>query len=307
MLRTTTIIWLLLCVAQVTAQEEKARYRLLPGETYFITQELIQETETDNIEFRNNASLTINSTIEFEVKRITPAGDYHFSCRYRDLSLSFFSPRSDLYINSQDQAFSQIKSYLRTLEKHRFGVEMSVFGEFRESDSLDSIINSLFREELPDSLQHDLIIRTLREAFGQNALVSLVNTAMNVYSDTLSEDGSKFAAIAFNARMLPVKNRFYYLAVDDAMLRIQGVGVIEETESIIEQQKGSIVTSMHGQQTYDHLFSRGTGWIRRGISKQRIYMLSTIRGHSELPDGLKIPSYTESEYVFRGGKRGEND
>jgi hypothetical protein len=184
---------------------------------------------------------------------------------------------------------------------------MSVFGEFRESESLDSIINSLFREELPDTIQHDLIVKTLREAFGQNALVSFVNTAMNVYSDTLSDGSSKIAAISFNAKMLPVKNRFYYMPADDDRLRVQGVGVIEETESIIEQEKGSIVTKMHGQQTYDHLFSRGSGWIIRGISKQRIYMLSTIRGQSELPEGLQIPSYTESEYMIRGGKIVGND
>jgi len=307
MLRTYTIIWLIFCFSRATPQEEVVHYRLNPGETYFITQELIQETETDNIEFRNNASLTINSTIEFRVERLSFAGDYHFTCRYRDLSLSFFSPRSDLYINSQDQAFSHIKTYLRALEQHHFAVEMSLFGEFRKSESLDSIIHSLFIEELPDSLQHDLITKTLREAFGQNALISLINTAMNVYSDTLSDESSKFAAISFNAKMLPVKNRFYFMPVDNDMLRVQGVGVIEETESIIEQENGSIVTTMHGQQTYDHLFSLESGWIKRGISKQRIYMMSTIRGHSELPDGLKIPSYTESEYVIRGGKRALND
>ena len=305
MLRTATIILLLFCFARVIPQGEMHRYRLNPGETYFITQELIQETETDNIEFRNNASLTINSTIEFEVKSLTHAGDYSFSCWYRDLSLSFFSPRSDLYINSQNRAFSHIKTYLRALEKHRFGFVMSVSGEFRESESLDSIINSLFTEELSDTMQHDLIIRTLREAFGQNALVSLVNTAMNVYSDTLSDGSSKSAVISFNANTLPVKNRFYFLPVDDEMMRVQGVGVIEETESILEQENGSIVTMMHGQQTYDHLFSRGSGWIIRGVSKQRIYSLTTIKGHSELPDGLKIPSYTESEYLIRGGKRAE--
>jgi hypothetical protein len=307
MLRTTTIIWFLLCFMRVIPQGETPRYRVSPGETYFITQELIQETETDNLEFRNNASLTINSTIEFKVERLTSARDYHFTCRYRDLSLSFFSPRSDLYINSQDQAFSHIKTYLRALEQHQFAVEMSLYGEFRKSESLDSIIHSLFREELPDSLQHDLITKTLREAFGQNALISLINTAMNVYSDTLSDESSKFAAISFNAKMLPVKNRFYYMPAGDAMLRIQGVGVIEETMSNLEQENGSIVTTMHGQQTYDHLFSLESGWIIRGISKQRIYSMSTIKGHSELPDGLKIPSYTESEYVIRGGKRGVND
>lgn len=307
MQHSVVVILMLLCFFPARPQEELLRYNLDIGDRYFITQKLVQQTETENRELRSGASLDINCKVEFKVASIHRCGNYHLECRYRDLSLSFYSPRSDLYISSDNRAFSKIKTYLNELERHPFGLVISAYGEIIKPAPLDSIIHSVFVEERPDTTHHALIIKTVREAFGDNALTSLVNIAMNVYSDTLAGNNIKYSTIAFNAKPMKVRNRFYYVPVDEKLLRVQGVGVIEETVDNYERKNRSIVTTMHGQQTYDLVFNRETGWITRGISKQRIHSLSTIRGHAEFPDGLKIPSYTETEYVILGGRVTESD
>ena len=307
MQQSAAVILMILCFFPVRSQEELPRYNLEIGDSYFISQELVQQTETENRELRSGASLDINCTVEFKVSSIDPDGNYHFECRYRDLSLSFYSPRSDLYISSDNRAFSNIQTYLDELERQPFGLGISAHGEIIKPAPLDSIIRSVFAEERPDSAHHDLIIKTVREAFGENALTSLVNIAMNVYSDTLDDSNTKYATIAFNAKPMSVRNRFYYVPVDEKVLRVQGVGVIEETVDNYTRENSSIATTMQGQQTYDLVFNRETGWISRGISKQRIHSLSTIRGHAEFPDGLKVPSFTETEYIIKGGRVTDSD
>ena len=304
--RSIVVIYILTCFLRVWSQAEIPRYHLKPGERYFITQELIQETKTENSNLKDNITLDINCTVEFMVRSISSDGNYYFTCRYKNLGLSFFSPRADLYISSQNPAFSKIKDYLKELENRSFQIVLSPFGELLEADSLDPVIDSLFSEAAKGTRDHELFTRTLKEAFGSNALSGLVNTVLNVYTSSPDDNRVKDATISFNARSLPVKNSFYYLPVNEKSLRVQGVGIIEESEDIIEYGHTLIRTTMLGQQTYDLLFDRYTGWLIKGVSKQRIQSISTLNEHDHLPEGLKIPSLTTSEYNYKGGKSANN-
>jgi hypothetical protein len=306
MRRFIVVICILSCFLRTWSQAETPRYYLHPGERYFITQELIQETRTENSNLKDNITLDINCTIEFLVRSVTSDGNYYFTCRYKNPGLSFFSPRADLFISSQNPAFSKIKDYLKELEKRSFHMIMSPFGELLEADSLDPVIDSIFSGDIKELQDHELFIRTIREAFGSNALIGLVNMVLNVYSGSPGDNHVKDATISFNARSLPVRNSFYYLPVNEKSLRVQGVGIIEESEDIMEFGHTLIRTRMLGQQTYDLLFDRQSGWLIKGVSKQRIQSISILHAHDDLPEGLKIPSLTTSEYKFTGGKSANN-
>src|SRR6056297_3007182 len=78
MQKSAAVILMILCFFPVRSQEELPRYTLEVGDRYVISQELVQQTETENRELRSGASLDINCKVEFKVSSIDPDGNYHF-------------------------------------------------------------------------------------------------------------------------------------------------------------------------------------------------------------------------------------
>jgi hypothetical protein len=287
----------------VLTQTEPQCYRLQTGEKYFLEQKLIQITESDSREMKGNTSLDINCRLLMEVVSVTD-NEYQFDCQYQDLEISFFSPRSDIYVSSLNKTFQPVEDYLNELEKQTFSIQMSKYGKLLHVEGLDSIINSLIISEMKDTLRHELITKTIRDAFGESALKTLASIVLNVYSKDPAESHTNSSTIYLNSNPFTIRNNLYLVSGKNNTTRIQGVGTILETENITQYNELMMINLMQGKQTYDFLVNNDTGWIIEGVSKQKIYSISTIRGHDELPDGLKIPSYTESEYLFRGGRVG---
>ncbi len=298
--RSVLVICLLHCFLIAWSQEEIPRYKLKPGEIYLITMELIQETETENTDLGENMTIDIDCTIEFQVESISSDGSFHFSCSYKNLAVSFFSPRAELYISSRNQDFSNLQYYLTELENRSFRLVISPYGELLEADSLNPIIESLIPGDTLNRKYHKLIIRTVREAFGSSALLGMVNTVINVYSKSPDTRSVKYTRISYNGSLLPVRKSLFYSMADEESMRIQGVGVIEETEDSFQNGRSVVQTSITGQQTYDLLYDRQTGWLITGLSKQRIHSLFSLKENNELPKGLKVPSLTVSEIKFTG-------
>ena len=303
---TSAIVWLLYFTCS-SSQDLVPGYHLEPGKKYFISQELSQSTSTEG-ELIGNVSLDIKSTLEMDVLSVDETGNYTLSCSYKDLELDFFSPRKDIAISSSNSAFSPVKACLKELEKKHFIVQMSQFGEFVLVNDLDSIINGLTIETMivGEPEQQEMIRKTIREAFGVFAVLNTSNIALHVYGQNCLENCTMESRILFNARMVNITNNLYYSETDDPFFRIQGVGIIQETTTTIELNNYNLVTDLKGSQTYDMMFNNETGWITGGKSKQRIQAMSGLKGHDELPEGLKIPSLTETEFAFRGGELKEN-
>jgi hypothetical protein len=288
-------------------QANLPQYYLSNGQKYFLQLEMSQNTESDNNQLRGEVSLDISETIEFVVDSILKTGNYRLNCLYNNLNLSFFSPQSDLSISSQTNAFSPLIAYLEKLESKPFFIELSKYGEIQSIYGLDSIINSFYLESDYIHSQHELIIKSVKEAFGEEALKSVANIAMNVYSPNMGEKVVKKSNIIFNAKPIGIQNSFYYMETKDQDLRIQGIGLIEASIDSLEFNSMSVLTYMNGNQTYDYLFNTENGWIIEGISRQKIQSLSEIYGHADLPDGIKIPSYTETVYELSGGQIKKED
>lgn len=314
----TTIIILLLASGLLHGQDRPPRYKLEPGDRYFLEQKLSQTTRTEDGNLAGNVSLDISNTLSLEVTLVTAGGNYLMNCTYKSLELDFFAPQADIALSSSNSAFIPIKSYLNTLQESSFTVLMSAHGAFLEVRGLDSIINNLVPAETNDAEatggdeqvkkrseraeSEDLVRKTIHDAFGARALTSTANIALNFYDDTSMYQCVKQTEVLFNGRPVKITNNLYFRTLDDHARRVQGVGVIGESNATLEMNDMLLVTSLKGNQTYDFLCDLPSGWIREGMSKQKIHSLSGVRNHDELPEGLKIPSVTESEYRFRGGK-----
>jgi hypothetical protein len=65
---------------------------------------------------------------------------------------------------------------------------------------------------------------------------------------------------------------------------------------------GEVSSAVSGTQTYDLQMDRETGWPVKSISRQRVVIETTIVRSPYLPEGLKIPSYTETLFEVTGSK-----
>jgi len=306
-MKNRSILFLLACISFLQyAQSAACQYNFEPGDSYFLSQVMIQNTETENNEFSGNVSLDLRFTLLIEVKKITAEGNYLFSCRYKDLALGFFAPQSEISINSQSNEFLPFKEYLLKLEKNPFEMLFSRYGEILNIWKLDSTINTFYFDKSKDAKKHQLIIKTIKEGFGEASLKGVSNICLHVYSVEQTKSVTMESSILFNAKTIDIQNKFYYMPLTDGNMRIQGIGMIPENIDSLKNNRMSMKTIMKGNQTYDLLFAKDMGWIIDGISKQKIQSISILEGHPDLPDGLQIPSFTDTEYRFSGGRIEKN-
>lgn len=283
------------------AQDQIPGYDLEVGDRFFIRQDLNQTTESDNMEITGNASLDIRFRLDMHVTGILPGGSYDITCSYSELALDFFSPSSGHAISSRSDVFTPIQRFLELLEEFDFGIRMSDHGKILRIWNLDRQIRDVTFDGTIDSTKSQVIRQTLTESFGSGAVYSLSSILTDVYNDSSDTRCEKENTIFFNAKPVEIQKTLYYSEAGSENLRVQGIGMITESTGEIKFSEGTIVSTMKGSQTFDYLVDRKTGWIIRGVSKQKIHTLSVIKGNSSLPEGIRIPSITSSEYVFSGG------
>ncbi len=281
------------------AQETEPGYNLHAGEIYEISQVFLQSTESEETYDRGNVSLDIYCTLHAKVLKADKESGYVLECNYNQLKINMFSLDMNISLNSSSR---EVSSYLAMLENYIFLATLKKNGEFLVVSPLDSFINNM--EPALDSADRnrELIIKTLLEAYGNDALVSMANMSLNMYGFNQVNRCIKDVPITFNARTYTIKNTFFINPLVDENWRIQGIGVLQDTKSEITHDQISVVTEVSGRQTYDNLYDSQTGWIIEGVSKQKIQVISTFHGYEPLPDGLKIPSETETEITFKGKK-----
>lgn len=277
-------------------------YKLEKGERYRLSQSFTQNTFTESSNVRGNVSLDINSSVVIEIIDKIDSTGYTIECQYEDLSLSLFSPDMNIALSSENKSFSLILKYLKLLEEHKFGATLSTLGEISNITDLDEYILSFYNSSEKSFNEQDIIIKTVIEAFGEDAFNGFVNLTLNVYCDSPDNRCSKDVVYSFNAKPILLQNSFFMQITKVGERRIQGIGMIEANEEEIEFEGGTISTSLNGKQTYDYLFDNQAGWLIEGHSKQKIYLLSVFHGNKNLPEGLEIPSLTETEFQFSGEK-----
>ena len=76
---------------------------------------------------------------------------------------------------------------------------------------------------------------------------------------------------------------------------LNSMGDFSETVSL-----GLVKSSVSGSQTYDYQIDPESGWLKKCVSRQRVLIETTVVKSSHLPEGLKIPSYTETVFDVKG-------
>jgi hypothetical protein len=107
----------------------------------------------------------------------------------------------------------------------------------------------------------------------------------------------------FNTKAVKMVNRYFLTKVTEAMVMIQGMGMLNSTKEFFETTgMGDVKSTVSGSQTYDFHMDPETGWLKRCVSRQRVVIETTILKSNFFPPGLKIPSYTETAFEVTGGK-----
>ena len=287
----------------VQAQEPGLSYNLQVGESYFLEIDLQQSTHSESIDSEEISFYNL-TRMEFSVDSINAADQFHLSVRYRDLLISMLAPQMDIDISSASGKDKMLSDMVKLLEQGTFSMTMTPRGKLVSLEGLEELFASLASFQTTDTLEHQVIIKTLEEAYGPDAFKSLCNVFIWVYPviNPMS-NWTNDITYYFNTKAVKMVNRYYLTKTTDEMVVIQGMGMLNTLKEFHETTgMGDVKSTVSGSQTYDFHMDPETGWLKRCVSRQRVIIETTILKSNYFPPGLKIPSYTETAFEVSGGR-----
>ena len=295
-----TVLLMALSLAAFS-QDTRLSYNLVTGKRYLLDIVMQQNTRSESL-YSEEISMYNHMKLEFRVDSADPSGLIHMSVRYNDLLLSMLAPGMGLDINSETGKNRVLSDLIDSLQLGRFRVSMAESGELRSIVGLDSIFISLASYPVKDTNELEVILNTLDEAYGPNAFQSLFNLFVAYYPNVQPiNNWTRDLTYYFNTKPVQMVNRYYLSRTTEEVLIIQGMGMINSLEEFSETiSMGDVKSAVSGTQTYDYQADRETGWLKRCVSRQRVLIETTILKSSHLPQGLKIPSYTETVFEVKG-------
>ena len=293
----------LLTFSLSNAQEARLSYKLTPGETYLLDIDLQQDTQTESIN-SEEISLYSLTKIEFKIDSINGANLIYMTAKYKDLLVSMLAPRMNIDINSSSGGNEMLYDMVNFLEQSTFQLVMSTAGELKSMDGLVQLFSSLASHPVTDTMEQEVIMKTLEEVYGPDSFKSMFNLFLWVYPviqpmSSWTNDMTYF----FNTKPVKMTNRYSLTKNTNERLVIQGLGELNATKEYHEiTNMGEVKSTVSGSQTFDFLMNRETGWMNRCVSRQRVMIETTIVRSEYFPAGLKIPSYTETVFEVRGSR-----
>jgi len=293
----------LLVSGPMAGQEPRLYYELQAGESYSLEIDLQQSTSSESNE-REEISFYSLARVILSVDSVHTNRDYELSVRYQDLRISMISPQLGIDISSASGKNPLLSRMVDQLEGDSFQVLMSPAGQLKELRGLEGLFAVLEAQEALDSLEQEVILNTLNEAYGPDAFSSFFNLFVWIYPvispmSNWTNDITYF----FNTKAVKIVNRFVLSKATDDLLVIQGLGMLNANKEFYETTNmGDVKSSVSGTQTYDFQVDRRTGWLQKCVSRQRVLIETTILKSNYFPSGLKIPSYTETVFEVKGSK-----
>ncbi len=297
-------ILLLLCSASaVHSQDARLSYNLVPGEKYILDIDIQQTTSSESI---NSEEISMYSRIkvEFRIDSVTPSGLIHMTVRYHDLLLSMLAPGMGLDINSGTGQNPILSNLIDTLAQKSFWVSMHESGEVYSIEGLQNIFRSMASCPVNDTNELQVILSTINEAYGPDAFQSLFNLFVAIYPNVQPiKNWTRDFTYYLNSKPVQMTNRFYHTRTSEELVTIQGMGMLNSQEPFSDTiAMGEVKSTVSGSQTYDFQVERNSGWLKKCVSRQRVKIETTIIKSTRLPEGLKIPSYTETVFEVKGYK-----
>lgn len=301
----TVHVFILLLTAStlVRAQEPGLTYRLQPGETYYLQSDLQQSTHSESIDSEEISFYNL-TRVEFSVDSIDHAGQICMSVQYRELLISMLAPQMDIDISSASGKDTLLSEMVDMLEQGTFQMVMTPRGEVVGLEGLEQLFASLASFQVSDTAEHQVIIKTLEEAYGADAFRSMCNLFIYIYPVMQPmSNWTNDITYYFNTKAVKMVNRYFLTKTAEDMVVIQGMGMLNSMQEFFETTgMGDVKSAVSGSQTYDFQLDPESGWLKRCISRQRVIVETTILKSNYLPRGLKIPSYAETAFEVTGGR-----
>jgi hypothetical protein len=297
------LAWLLNQPAALQGQEPRLSYALRPGDVYMLEIDLQQSTHSESMD-REEISFYTLTKLVFTVDSTDAAKDYHMRVQYQDLLLSMLAPQLNMDISSSSGKSPLLTRMMELLEKESFHLSMSPAGELKNLEGLERFFKNLGEESGADSLELEVVLNTLNEAFGPHAFSSLFEVFLWIYPViSPMNNWTNDITYYFNTKPVELVNRYALSKATDKVLVIQGLGMLNASKEFLETTSmGEVKSTVSGSQTYDFQVDRTSGWPIRCVSRQRVLIETTILQSNYFPTGLKIPSYTETVFEVTGSK-----
>ncbi len=292
-----------LLMLPTSAQESRLSYHLKPGEKYVLDIDIQQNTRSDAM---NSADINLSSRaeIEFQVDSLEKQGLIYFTVGYKKLLLSMLAPGLNIELNSGNGKNTMLSNMVDSLTHGTFHIVMDATGELRSLEGLDAHFESLASYQTMDTMEHQVILKTLEEVYGTNSFKSQINLFVTVYPVLESmTNWTNDIIYYFNTKPVNMVNRYTLAKSTPEEITIQGIGMLNAIKEFREQTNmGEVRSAVSGSQTYDFQMELETGWLKRCVSRQRVLIETTIIKSSYLPSGLKIPSFTETVFEVKGSR-----
>ena len=287
--------------ATAFAQDARLSYNLQTGKHYLLDIDVQQNTRSESV---NSEEISMYSRIklEFRVDSVDASGLIHLSVRYKELLLSMLAPGLDMDINSENGSNPILSNLMDTLQLGHFYISMNKSGELKALEGLTSIFQSMAAYPAKDTNELEVILSTLDEAYGPNAFRSLFNLFVSYYPTVQPiSNWTRDITYYFNTKPVQMVNRYSFTRSTEELVIIQGMGMLNSNREFAETiSMGEVKSAVSGSQTYDYQADRETGWLKKCVSRQRVLIETTIVKSSYLPEGLRIPSYTETVFEVTG-------
>lgn len=296
------ILTLLLHIAgDLKGQEPRLYYALRAGESFMLEIDLQQSTRSESMESEEISFYTLTRLV-FSVDSTDADNNYHLNVQYSDLLISMLAPQLGMDISSGSGKNPLLSRMVDQLEKQSFHLVMSPAGELKDLAGLDALFRTLESQPGADSLELEVILNTLNEAYGPDAFSSLFNVFLWIYPViSPMNNWTNDITYYFNTKPVNMVNRYYLSKSTEEMLVIQGLGMLNAGREFHETTSmGEVKSTVSGSQTYDFQVERKSGWPLRCVSRQRVLIETTILKSDYFPSGLKIPSYTETVFEVKG-------
>lgn len=296
-----TLVLLLLATAAAKGQEPRLSYQLLPDRSYVLEIDLQQSTQSESRDGEEISFYSLTKMV-FTIDSTDASKNYYMSGQYSDLHLSMLAPQMDIDISSTSGKNPMLSHMVDLLEKETFHLVMSPAGELKQVHGLETLFSTLESQPSVDSMEQQVILNTLYEAYGPDSFKSLFNLFVWIYP-VFSPMSSWTNDITYYFNTKPVKlvNRFSLSKATDEILVIQGLGMLNASKDFYETTSmGEVKSTVSGNQTYDFQADPESGWPLRCVSRQRVLIETTIIESAYFPKGLKIPSYTETVFEVKG-------
>ncbi len=263
--------------------------------------ELQQNTSSESME-GEEISMFSQMTMDFRVDSIEPGGLIHMSVRYSNLLFSMLAHGMSLDINSGRNDNQVLSDLIDSIRQATFHLTMTASGELQSLEGMTSLFQSLAFYPARDPNELDVTLKTLDEAYGPNAFRSMFNLFITFYPTVQPiKNWTKDITYYFNTKPVKMVNRYFLTRATEELVIIQGMGMLNSMKGFRESTSwGEVESAVSGTQTYDYQIDRETGWLRQCVSRQRVLIETTIIRSSNLPQGLKIPSYTETVFEVKG-------